>query len=120
MRTLGIVLAGMAVLCVVAAAVGGSGLAGAADAPSLGSPIVAGSSPTTATVGAAGSGDPAARPTLAPSTSTTAPPRTAAPVSPPPVQVAGDDPVDDLEDDRQDAIDDLQDRRDDVDDADDD
>jgi hypothetical protein len=43
-------------------------------------------------------------------------------VSPPPVQVAGDDdPVDDLEDDRQDAIDDLQDRRDDdVDDADDD
>ena len=107
MRALGMVLVGMAVLCVVVGAVGGSGLAGAADAPSLGSAIVVGSSPTTATVGVAGSGDPAARPTRAPSTSTTGPPRTATPVSPPPVQVAGDDdPADDLQEDREDAVDD--------------
>jgi hypothetical protein len=96
---------GMAVLCVVVVAVGGYGLAGAADAPSLGSPIVVGPSPTTATVGAAGSGAPMGRrPTPASSTSTTGPLLSAVPVSPPNAQVAGDDdPADDLQNDREDA-----------------
>jgi hypothetical protein len=101
MRTLRIVLVGMAMLCVVVA-VGVTGLAGAADAPSLGSPIVVGPSPTTVTVGAAGSGAPMGRRlTPASSTSSTGP-LSAAPVSPPPAQVAGDDDPDDLQDDRDD------------------
>jgi len=100
MRTLRLVLVAAALLCAVVVAMGGYRLAGAADAPSLGSPIVVQPASTTSTVGASGSGNPAGgRPTQATSTSSRAPSATAVQVSPPPVQGAGDDDPDDEVDD---------------------
>ena len=98
MRTLRLVLVAAALLCAVVVAVGGYRLAGATDAPSLGSPIVVRPAATTSTVG--GSGNPSGgRPTQATSTSSRAPSATAVQVSPPPVQDAGDDDPDDEVDD---------------------
>ena len=99
MRTLRLVLVAAALLCAVVIAVGGYRLAGAADAPSLGSPIVVQPAATTSTVGASGSGNPAGRPTQATSISSHAPSATAVQVSPPPVQDAGDDDPEDEVDD---------------------
>jgi hypothetical protein len=91
MRTLRIIAVAVAGLCLVVIA--GYRLAGAADTPSLGGPIVVGPPSTASITPAARFGEPARpSPAQAPSSPsvTRTPPSTAAPVRPPPVQVAGD------------------------------
>jgi hypothetical protein len=97
MRTLRIIVVAVAVLCLIVVAVAGYRLAGAAEKPSLGEPIVVRPPSTDATTSAAGYGEPLRRSsTPAPSTRsvTRAPSPRAAPVQPPPVQVAGDEDED--------------------------
>jgi hypothetical protein len=97
MRTLRIIVAG-AGLCLVVVAVAGYRLAGAAETPSLGEPIVVRPGPTTSTAGAMRSTEPTARRPGQSSASSRVPPHTAAPVSPPPLEDAGDDDPDDGDD----------------------
>lgn len=87
MRTFRIILAGVVGLCLVAVA--GHRLAGAAETPSLGGPIV-----VVPSITSGDAGRPAAQARTTTSVTRTPPP-TAAPVPPPPVQDAGDDDPDD-------------------------